>query len=116
MAIINLLAKYDPILATLLEKPKGSVKNLNHKIQDQIISLTEIEIKKYILADVTAASFFSLIHDTTQDISKLDQVSTIYRYVYIEKNELGIPIRIEIREDFIGFTEAEEGTGRAMEE
>ncbi|VVC35139.1 HAT, C-terminal dimerisation domain [Cinara cedri] len=34
----------------------------------------------------------------------------------IDKNELGIPISIEIREDFIGFTEAEGGTGRAMEE
>ncbi|VVC36541.1 Ribonuclease H-like domain,HAT, C-terminal dimerisation domain,Domain of unknown function DUF4371 [Cinara cedri] len=96
MAIIKLLAKYDPILATLLEKPKGSVKYLSHKIQDQIISLIEIEIKKNILAAVTAAPFFSLILDTTQDIR--------------------IPISIEIREDFIGFTEAEGGTGRAMEE
>ncbi|XP_050527728.1 zinc finger MYM-type protein 1 isoform X1 [Daktulosphaira vitifoliae] len=60
--------------------------------------------------------FFSLILDSTQDISKVDQVSTIYRYVHIEKNELGIPKSIEIKEDFIGFSEAEGSTGEAIEE
>ncbi|KAL4125996.1 hypothetical protein QTP88_010228 [Uroleucon formosanum] len=54
--------------------------------------------------------------NSTQDVSKVDQVSTIYRYVHIEKDELGIPKSIEIKEDFIGFSEAEGGTGEAMEE
>ncbi|XP_050519845.1 zinc finger MYM-type protein 1-like [Daktulosphaira vitifoliae] len=116
MALIRLLAKYDPILATLLEKPKGSIKYLSHQIQNQIIALIESEIKKNIISDVTSAPFFSLILDSTQDISKVDQVSTIYRYVHIEKNELGIPKSIEIKEDFIGFSEAEGSTGEAIEE
>jgi len=46
MAILKLLAKYDPILATLLEKPKRSVKYLSHQVQNQIIALVESEIKK----------------------------------------------------------------------
>ncbi|XP_050528824.1 zinc finger MYM-type protein 1-like [Daktulosphaira vitifoliae] len=116
MALIRLLAKYDPILATLLEKPKGSIKYLSHQIQNQIIALIESEIKKNIISDVTSAPFFSLILDSTQDISKVDQVSTIYRYVHIEKDELGIPKSIEIKEDFIGFSEAEGSTGEAIEE
>jgi len=33
MEIIKTLAKYDPILATLLEKPKGCIKYLSHQIQ-----------------------------------------------------------------------------------
>lgn len=44
MAIIKLLAKYDPILATLLEKPKVCIKYLSHQIQDQIIMLIGNEI------------------------------------------------------------------------
>lgn len=116
MAIIKLLAKYDPILATLLEKPKGRIKYLSPQIQNQIIALVESEIKKNIISDISSAPFFSLILDSTQDVSKVDQVSTIYRYVHIEKDELGIPKSIEIKEDFIGFSEAEGGTGEAMEE
>lgn len=101
IAIIRLLAKYDPILATLLEKPKGSIKYLSHQIQNQIITLVESEIKKNIISDITSAPFFSLILDSTQDVSKVDQVSMIYRYVHIEKDELGIPKSIEVKEDFI---------------
>ncbi|XP_022168799.1 zinc finger MYM-type protein 1-like [Myzus persicae] len=115
MAILKLLTKYDPILATLLEKPKRSVKYLSHQVQNQIIALVESEIKKNIISDVSSAPFFSLILDSTQDVSKVDQVSTIYRYVHIEKDELGIPKSIEIKEDFIGFSEAEGSTGEAIE-
>ncbi|XP_050546065.1 uncharacterized protein LOC126908198 [Daktulosphaira vitifoliae] len=75
MALIRLLAKYDPILATLLEKPKGSIKYLSHQIQNQIIALIESEIKKNIISDVTSAPFFSLILDSTQDISKNHEFS-----------------------------------------
>lgn len=116
MAIIKLLAKYDPILATLLEKPRGRIKYLSPQIQNQIITLVESEIKKNIISDISSAPFFSLILDSTQDVSKVYQVSTIYRYVHIEKDKLGIPKSIEIKEDFIRFSEAEGGTGEAMEE
>lgn len=116
MAIIILLAKYDPILATLLEKPKGSIKYLSHQIQNEIITLIGCEIMKNIISDVISAPFFSLILDSTQDVSKVDQVSIIYRFMHVEKDEFGIPVSIEIKEDFFGFIEAEGSTGEGMEE
>lgn len=91
MALIKLLSKYDPILATLLEKLKRSIKYQSHQVQNQIIALVESEIKKNIISDISSAPFFSLILDSTLDESKVDQVSTIYRYVHVEKDEIGIP-------------------------
>lgn len=87
MSVIKRLAKYDIIMETLLEKPKKPIKYLSHQIQNQIILLLKCEIKKSILFDVTSKPFFPLIQNLTQDISKIDQVSTIYRYVHIEKKQ-----------------------------
>ena len=41
--------------------------------------------------------------DTTQDISKVDQLSQIYRYVEILKSDSGVPVQITIKESFLGF-------------
>lgn len=110
MAAIKRLAKYDPILATRLEKPKGSIKYLGHQIQNQIIVSLESEIKKSILFDVTFTPFFPLNSKFNTRCKQDYQVSTKYRYMHIVKNKLGIPINIEIVEDFIGFSETE-GSG-----
>ncbi|KAL4084862.1 hypothetical protein QTP88_027741 [Uroleucon formosanum] len=68
-------------------------------------------------AEYTLDTYWTaVLKHSTQDVSKVNQVSTIYRYVHIEKDELGISKSIEIKEDFIGFSEAEGGTGEAMEE
>ncbi|XP_046971602.1 zinc finger MYM-type protein 1-like [Vanessa cardui] len=41
--------------------------------------------------------------DTTQDISKVDQLSIVVRYAVISRSENGQPIDIEVREVFLGF-------------
>ena len=37
LSIIELLARYDPVLKELINRPEGSVKYLSHQIQDEII-------------------------------------------------------------------------------
>jgi hypothetical protein len=51
------------------------------------------------------APFYSIIFGTTQDISKKDQLSEIYRYANIIKNDKSEPISIEIEEVFLEFSE-----------
>jgi len=46
---------------------------------------------------------FSIITDTTQDVSKIDQLSQIFRYGKISKQEDGNPSELEICESFLGF-------------
>lgn len=116
IAIITLLSRYDPILAELLRKPKGTIKYLSPQIQNEIITALGGKVKKDILEDIRKAPFFSYITDSTQDISKLDQQSHVYRYVTVESDENDIPTNLIINESFVGFEVLDGQTSGEMEE
>ena len=58
---------------------------------------------------------FSIIMDTTQDISKEDQCSHVYRYVFIERNDKDIAVDILIMEASWGFDETVDTSAAALE-
>jgi len=105
LSVIELLAKYDPVLKNLLEMPDRSVTYLSPCIQNELISLLANQVHDSIVSDLQKALFFSVIMDTTQDSSKIDQLSEVFRYVKIVSNERGKPIMLEICETFTSFTE-----------
>jgi len=99
LAIIDLLAKYDPVLSELLKRGPKKISYLSPTIQNEIIDMLSECVKKSIISDVQKVPFFSYyITDTTQNIRKQDQMSQI-----IEKNEDNKPIKIRIEEPFLGF-------------
>ncbi|XP_026483030.1 zinc finger MYM-type protein 1-like [Ctenocephalides felis] len=63
---------------------------------------------------MNAAPFYSIIFDTTQDISKTDQMCELYRYCMIEKDENGIPKALVIKETFLGFHEVKDQTALGL--
>lgn len=85
--------------------PKGSIKYLSPQIQNEIIHCLANELRKVLISKIKTAPFYSIIIDTTQDISKKDQLSEVYRYVNIIKNEKSEPVSIEIEEVSLGFSE-----------
>ena len=70
LSIIQLLAKYDTVLDKLLQLPKGFPKYLSPLIQNELISVLAEEVLHNIKSDLQSASFFAIILDTTQDVSK----------------------------------------------
>lgn len=46
---IELLARYDPVLKELINRPEGSVKYISHQIQDKIINILSQRVKADIL-------------------------------------------------------------------
>lgn len=54
--------------------------------------------------------------DTTQDITKTDQLSQIFRYVSISQDESGRPTKLNNSERFLGFREVIDQTGKGLEE
>jgi hypothetical protein len=114
LSIVELLAKYDPILQELLSKPKGQIKYLSPKIQNELISVLVLKVENALINEINAAPFYSIIFDTTQDISKTDQMCELYRYCIIEKDENGIPKALVIKESFLGFHEVKDQTALAM--
>ena len=103
LSVITLLAKYDPLLADLLRKPEGTVKYLHHRNHDELIQILSQHVVANIATVIKACPFFSVISDTTSDITKTDQMCQVYRYVTLQTDEKGAPTRIVINESFLGF-------------
>jgi Domain of unknown function (DUF4371)/hAT family C-terminal dimerisation region len=103
LSTVKLLAEFDPILNELLKRPNGTVKYLSPKIQNELIEMLGNALETNLVDDIKHALFFSIITDTTQDVSKIDQLSQTFRYVEIIKDDNGRPSEIKIRETFLGF-------------
>lgn len=114
LSIIELLSKYDPILQELLLRPQGTTKYLSPKIQNDLIDLLASHVQKDIISELQSAPFFSVIFDTTQDVSKVDQLSKVYRYVKIENDEFGKPRELNICETFSSFIEVRNQTAEGL--
>uniref|UniRef100_A0A3B4ZPX6 DUF4371 domain-containing protein n=1 Tax=Stegastes partitus TaxID=144197 RepID=A0A3B4ZPX6_9TELE len=100
LSIIKLLARYDPVLKELINRPEGSMKYLSHQIQDEIIDILSQRVKADIISEINEASFYSIFIDITQDVSKIDQLSQVYRYATVIKNDMDIATDIQINEVF----------------
>lgn len=89
----------------VLTMPHGTTKYLSHQIQNEIIHCLATRLKATLVAEIKNAPFYSIIMDTTQDITKRDQLSQVFRYLKIILNDKNEPTSFEIREVFLGFNE-----------
>lgn len=96
---VKLLAQFDPVLTKLLCTEESKVKYLSWKIQNEVIELLASETMKILSEEIRSAHCFTIIMDSTQDITKLDQVSFIFRYVVVNYDRY----TIDVKESFLGF-------------
>nr|CAI5844793.1 unnamed protein product [Callosobruchus analis] len=87
MTISRLLSNYDATLKDLLLKPKGEINYLSPTIQNEIISLLGTTVRNNIISEIKKAPFLTIILDTTQDLSKIDQLSVVFRYISVTEND-----------------------------
>ena len=78
LSIIQLLATYDTVSDKLLQLHKGTPKYLNLLMQNKLILVLAEQVLRNIKRERQSA-FFAIILDTTQDLSKKDQFSEIFR-------------------------------------
>ncbi|XP_072943498.1 zinc finger MYM-type protein 1-like [Epargyreus clarus] len=83
--------------------PKGSTRYLSATIQNEMIECLGTKLENHLLDQIRTSPFFTIIMDTTQDITKVDQLSIVVRYAAISRSENGQAIDIEVREVFLGF-------------
>ncbi|KAL4090352.1 hypothetical protein QTP88_025209 [Uroleucon formosanum] len=88
LGCLELIAKFDPLMSKHLDeydnKGRGNVSYLSHTICDEIITLMNKSVLCNIVNKVTIAKYFSLIVDSTPDITKLDQLKIAIRYVNLD--------------------------------
>ena len=103
LSAVGLLAVFDPVLSELLKKSKNTVNYLSPPIQNEPIEVLANQLEHNIVSDITSANFFTIITDTTRDMSKIDQLSQVYRYVQIVAQDDGSSTALEICESFLSF-------------
>lgn len=96
--IIELLSRYNPVMKNHIQNPDRKIKHLSPDIQNELLELSAGEVLEVLTKEIRESSFLSLILDTTQDISKKDQLSLILRYVK-SCPEKGLIVK----ESFLGF-------------
>lgn len=118
LGLLELLARYDPLLAEHLEKVKKSqyekkrlqVSYLSPEIQNDFLSVCAGLVSKHICNEIITARYYSIICDGTPDQSHTEQNSFVVRFVSINEktNEYNV------YERFVTFIDSSAKTGLAL--
>ena len=106
LGLVKFTAMFDPIMRSHLERiADKSLHNhyLGKNIQNALIDLMARQVKQEIIKRVQQAKYYSIILDCTRDVSRVEQMSLVLRYVDVNSGD--------IKEHFIGFIPVEKTTG-----
>lgn len=91
MMLLELLSEFDPFLAQHISKygnsGSGTTSYLSSTICDEIIVLMAKKVKEVIINEVKSRKYYSIVVDSTPDITHSDQLAFILRYV----SDKGVP-------------------------
>ena len=94
LGLVALLAEYDEVLS---EVPARATKYLSATIQNELIDLLAKAVRSSLVKKINASPFWSIILDSTSDVSRVDQLSVVIRWVQIEGDNCSVV------ESFVGF-------------
>lgn len=110
LGLLELIAQYDIVLQAHIEKfankGKGHVSYLSANIADELIHLLAQNVRSTLLCQILESKYFALIIDSTPDVSHIDQLTIVIRYV--DRNGIAI-------EKFLVFLPNIGHTGAEME-
>lgn len=112
---VEMIAKFDSVISEHLnniKKSKESHKRLPQYLgihfQNEIIDLIAGGIKREIIKIVKDAKYFSIILDSTPDVSHAEQITFVVRCVNVSAD------KVEICEFFLGFFPVTNTTGEGL--
>lgn len=110
LGILELIAQYDPFLSAHLAKygnqGRGKPSYLSSTICEEVIEIMGNEVLNIIVKEIQEAKYFSLSVDSTPDISHIDQLTIVLRYVRVSDGE--------VLERFLQFIPISSHTGAAL--
>lgn len=111
LELVHLIAKYDPVLREHLVRSKMCAKTITYmspQIQNEFIAILGNNVRQHIIEQIKRAKYYSIIFDSTPDLSHKDQTSQVLRYVLIENQE------VKVVESFIDFIETKDKTAEGI--
>lgn len=114
LKLMETIAQFDNIIAEHIGRIQHDSARMPHylgdKIQNEIISLIGEKIKANIISLLKYSKYYSIILDCTPDISHVEQITIIVRFVYLNNTSK----KVEIREHFLGFCPILDTTGEGL--
>ncbi|XP_065667800.1 zinc finger MYM-type protein 1-like [Hydra vulgaris] len=117
LKFIEFLGNYDPIMSKHIQRITTSeihTTYLGKTIQNEIVELLANKIKNHILAKLERAKYYSLILDCTPDISHMEQMTVVFRFVSATESSSEKPAEVVVSEHFVTFLELQDTTGANM--
>ena len=71
------MAEYDEFLAEVISLPGRATKYLSAKIQNELIHLLANTVSSTLVENFNSTPFWSIILDSTSDITRVDQLSVV---------------------------------------
>ncbi|XP_069465605.1 zinc finger MYM-type protein 1-like [Ambystoma mexicanum] len=109
LTVVKLIARYNPTFNAHLNS-QSRIKYVSKTITDELISMIALETRKSILDLCKEAKFFTLIADSTTDISHVDQMAILVRYVHIDREKNNVTIN----ESFLSFIDIQQADAAAL--
>lgn len=85
---LELIAEFDPFLAKHIADHgnigRGKTNYLSSTICEEFITLMADKVLKTILDEVMVAKYFAIIVDSTPDVSHVDQLTFVVRYIQVD--------------------------------
>jgi len=110
LGVLQLLSQFDPLLSNHIDKygnqGKGRASYLSSTICEEFIQLMGDKLLKIIAKEIKEQKYFSVSVDSTPDLSHVDQLTVIIRYV--EKSSH------QAKERFLKFLPLEKHTGETL--
>ncbi|CAH2283897.1 zinc finger MYM-type 1-like [Pelobates cultripes] len=120
LQLVEMLATFDTVMQEHLKRIKNKdifQHYLGKDIQNKLIILIAKEITKHILQLLKNAKYYSIILDCTPDITLIEQMTIIVRFVSIKEGESPTAEpEICIDEKFLGFIQIQSSTGEGLTE
>jgi hypothetical protein len=109
LSLLKFISTVDPVLANHFQS-ESRIKYLSKTITDEQINILGSNIREKIVSDCNESHFFTVIADSTTDISHKDQLAILLRFVNIDYSSK----TVEINESFIGYYHCKNATARGI--
>ena len=100
--ITSLVARHSSSFKRWLDdapKQPHRVDYLSSRSQNEFLDLLAEDVTRRVTAEINKAGMFSIIADTTPDVSHVDQLSVVAQYVNAEGNPQKRPVDIKVIHD-----------------
>lgn len=119
LKFIEFLSMFDPIMKEHIRRISSEEIHchyLGKNIQNEVIRLLANKIRSHILNELKNSKYYSIILDCTPDLSNIEQMTVIVRFVTAIEATTSKKEHVSINEHFIDFIELHSTTGLNMTE